>query len=151
MGDNLMIFEGKEVEVFEWNGQVLFNPRHVGECLELNESSVRKAIGKMNKNQVVNLSNSNVKDMHIRKLANRGENFLTESGVYKLIFKSHKEEAERFQDWVTDEVLPTIRKTGGMVVEGREEDFVNNYFPSFSEEVKLGMRTIFLFLEQPIL
>lgn len=26
-----------------------------------------------------------------------------------------------------------------MVVEGREEDFVNNYFPSFSEEVKLGM------------
>lgn len=139
MGDNLMNFEGKEVEVFEWNGQVLFNPRHVGECLELNESSVRKAIGKMNKNQVVNLSNSNVKDMHIRKLANRGENFLTESGVYKLIFKSHKEEAERFQDWVTDEVLPTIRKTGGMVVEGREEDFVNNYFPSFSEEVKLGM------------
>lgn len=108
----IMKFEGKEVEVFEWNGQVLFNPRHVGECLELNESSVRKAIGKMNKNQVVNLSNSNVKDMHIRKLANRGENFLTESGVYKLIFKSHKEEAERFQDWVTDEVLPSIRRTG---------------------------------------
>ncbi|WP_455789219.1 ORF6C domain-containing protein, partial [Clostridium butyricum] len=41
-----------------------------------------------------------------------GENFLTESGVYKLIFKSKKAEAERFQDWVTDEVLPQIRKTG---------------------------------------
>ncbi|TQW44726.1 phage antirepressor, partial [Clostridioides difficile] len=47
-----------------------------------------------------------------RKLHNTGENFLTESGVYKLIFKSRKEEAERFQDWVTDEVLPSIRKTG---------------------------------------
>ncbi|WP_455795948.1 ORF6C domain-containing protein [Clostridium butyricum] len=32
--------------------------------------------------------------------------------MYKLIFKSKKAEAERFQDWVTDEVLPQIRKTG---------------------------------------
>lgn len=46
---------------------------------------------------------------------NAGENFLTESGVYKLIFKSHKEEAEKFQDWVTDEVLPQIRQTGGYI------------------------------------
>ncbi|HBF2991372.1 TPA: phage antirepressor KilAC domain-containing protein, partial [Clostridioides difficile] len=56
-----------------------------------------------------------VTDSHIRKLNNAGENFLTESGVYKLIFKSKKEEAEKFQDWVTDEVLPNIRKTGGYI------------------------------------
>ena len=53
--------------------------------------------------------------MHFRKLNNRGEKFLTESGVYKLIFKSDKKEAEKFQDWVTDEVLPEIRKTGGYI------------------------------------
>ncbi|MEG2247037.1 MAG: BRO family protein [Romboutsia sp.] len=47
--------------------------------------------------------------IHIRKLNNAGENFLTESGVYKFIFKSRKEEAEKFQDWVTEEVLPAIR------------------------------------------
>ena len=61
------------------------------------------------------MNNSNVKDIDVRKLANRGENFLTESGVYKLIFKSDKKEAEKFQDWVTDEVLPEIRKTGGYI------------------------------------
>ena len=55
--------------------------------------------------------------MNIRKLNNAGENFLTESGVYKLIFKSRKEEAERFQDWVTDEVLPSIRQTGSYTKE----------------------------------
>ena len=33
--NNLMVFEDKQVEVFEWNGQVLFNPYHCGECLEL--------------------------------------------------------------------------------------------------------------------
>ncbi|MFQ9545792.1 MAG: phage antirepressor [Clostridium sp.] len=139
MGNNLMIFERHNVEVFEWNGQVLFNPKHVAECLDLTESGLRNHLAKMNKNQAILLKNSDVLNKDFRRLNNAGEKFLTESGVYKLIFKSHKEEAERFQDWVTDEVLPTIRKTGGMVVEGREEDFVNNYFPSFSEEVKLGM------------
>ena len=73
------------------------------------------AMSKMNEKQVINLNNSNVKDIDVRKLANRGENFLTESGVYKLIFKSDKKEAEKFQDWVTDEVLSNIRKTGGYI------------------------------------
>jgi len=110
--NNLMIFENNQVEVFEWNGQVLFNPYHVGECLELGDSSVRMAISKMNEKQVIKLTNSNVKDIDFRKLHNTGENFLTESGMYKLIFKSKKEEAEKFQDWVTDEVLPSLRKHG---------------------------------------
>lgn len=139
MVSNTMIFEGHNVEVFEWNGKVLFNPKHVAECLELSESGMRNHLSKMNNSQAILLKNSDVLIKDFRKLNNAGEKFLTESGVYKLIFKSHKEEAERFQDWVTDEVLPTIRKTGGMIVEGREEEFVMNYFPSFSEEVKLSM------------
>ena len=108
-------FENKEVEVFEFEGKVLFNPRHVGECLNLTDSAVRKSIANMNNKQVVKLKNLDVKDVPIRKLNNAGENFLTESGVYKLIFKSDKKEAEKFQDWVTDEVLSNIRKTGGYI------------------------------------
>ena len=108
-------FENKEVEVFEFEGKVLFNPYHVGECLNLTDSAVRKSIANMNNKQVVKLKNLDVKDVPIRKLNNAGENFLTESGVYKLIFKSDKKEAEKFQDWVTDEVLPEIRKTGGYI------------------------------------
>ena len=38
--------------------------------------------------------------------------FLTEPGVYQLIFKSKLPSAEAFQDWVFSEVLPSIRKTG---------------------------------------
>ncbi|MFL8675774.1 phage antirepressor [Clostridioides sp. GD02404] len=110
MSNNLMIFEGKEVEVFEFEGKILFNPKHVAECLEI--SDVNSSIRKFNDNQLVKVTNSKMHNMQFRKLHNTGENFLTESGVYKLIFKSRKEEAERFQDWVTDEVLPNIRKTG---------------------------------------
>ena len=83
--------------------------------MNLTDSAVRKSIANMNNKQVVKLKNLDVKDVPIRKLNNAGENFLTESGVYKLIFKSDKKEAEKFQDWVTDEVLSNIRKTGGYI------------------------------------
>lgn len=38
--------------------------------------------------------------------------FVNEQGLYKVIFQSRKPEAEQFTDWVTGEVLPSIRKTG---------------------------------------
>ncbi|WP_321448341.1 BRO family protein [uncultured Cohaesibacter sp.] len=37
---------------------------------------------------------------------------VSESGLYKLVMRSDKPQAKKFQDWVTRDVLPTIRKTG---------------------------------------
>lgn len=116
-----MTFENKPVEVFEWNGQVLFNPYDCGDCLGLEKSSIRNYLAEMNEKQSIVLTNSKVLNTDIRKLANRGEKFLTESGVYKLIFKSKKKEAEKFQDWVTDDVLPSIRKHGAYMTENTLE------------------------------
>jgi len=39
-------------------------------------------------------------------------NIVSEPGIYSLIFRSEKKEAEQFQEWVFEEVLPTIRKHG---------------------------------------
>jgi prophage antirepressor-like protein len=39
--------------------------------------------------------------------------FITEPQFYRLAFKANNETAEKFQAWVSEEVLPTIRKTGG--------------------------------------
>ena len=66
-------FENKEVEVFEFEGKVLFNPRHVGECLGISQSTVRNHICSMNDKQVITLKNSDVDIIDFRKLANRGE------------------------------------------------------------------------------
>lgn len=47
---------------------------------------------------------------------------ISESGLYKLIMRSDKDEAVTFQNWVTREVLPSIRKTGkyALADHGRE-------------------------------
>lgn len=143
--NELMIFEGREVEAFEFNGEVLFNPYHVGICLELSESAVRNYLAKMNKKQAVVLKNSDVRNkdtrnsdvrsMHFRKLNNAGEKFLTESGVYKLVFKSRKPNAEKFTDWVTDEVLPTLRKTGSYEMPKKKQS--NERLASVNNAVKI--------------
>jgi prophage antirepressor-like protein len=42
-----------------------------------------------------------------------GPTAVSESGLYKLVMRADSETARPFQDWVTREVLPAIRKTGG--------------------------------------
>ena len=41
--------------------------------------------------------------------------FINEPNLYRYIFQSRKAEAEQFQDWVFNEILPSIRKSGGYI------------------------------------
>ena len=43
---------------------------------------------------------------------------VSESGLYKLILRSDKPQAKRFQDWLARDVPPAIRKDGGYVMGG---------------------------------
>lgn len=42
--------------------------------------------------------------------------FINEPNLYRVIFRSNKPEAVKFQNWVFDEVLPTLRKTGSYTI-----------------------------------
>ena len=82
--------------------------------------------------------------------------YINESNLYKTIFQSRKESAERFTDWVTSEVLPAIRKTGayqkpmstvemmriqlGMIDdhEGRIADLEQNMTIDYGQQMSLG-------------
>ena len=60
--------------------------------------------------------------------------FIHESDLYRLVFSSKLPTAEKFTDWVSEEVLPTIRKTGGYVND--ESAFVNTYLPFADDSTK---------------
>ena len=47
---------------------------------------------------------------------------INEAGMYKLVMRSKLESAEKFSDWVCEEVLPSIRKTGGYSVKDPAEE-----------------------------
>ena len=50
---------------------------------------------------------------------NRGMTIINESGVYSLVLSSKLPGAKKFKHWVTSEVLPSIRKTGGYTAKER--------------------------------
>jgi prophage antirepressor-like protein len=55
--------------------------------------------------------------------------FIDEPNLYRCVFQSRKKEAESFQDWVVEEVLPSIRQTGGYVVPGVKLRQASDVYP----------------------
>ena len=65
---------------------------------------------------------------------------VNESGFYSLVLASRMPNAKNFKRWVTSEILPTIRRTGGYV--GNEDMFVESYLPFADDAVKNLFRLI---------
>ena len=63
-----------------------------------------------------------VRELSGTPLKGHGLKLISESGLYKYIMRSDKPEARAFQDWITREVLPAIRKTGGYVLQGADRE-----------------------------
>lgn len=103
--NELQIFsnpEFGEIRTLDENGTVLF-------CA----SDIASALGYSNPNKAIN--------DHCRAITKRATpisgkiqeiNFIPESDLYRLVFSSKLPTAEKFTDWVTSEVLPSIRKHG---------------------------------------
>ena len=62
-------------------------------------------------------------------------NFIPEGDMYRLIAHSKLPSAERFESWIFDEVLPTIRRTGGYI--NNVDLMVNTYFSDIPDDQKV--------------
>ena len=63
---------------------------------------------------------------------------ISEPGLYRLVMRSRKPEAKEFQRWVTHEVLPAIRKTGGYIPTTAADDDMT----ILAKAVMIGQRTM---------
>ena len=99
-------FESNEVRTTINDGEIWFVAKDVAEALGYAKS--RNAVS-------THVDLEDKKDALIQGSLGGGQTMTTinESGVYSLIFGSKLESAKRFKKWVTSEVLPSIRKTGG--------------------------------------
>ncbi|WP_089167807.1 BRO-N domain-containing protein [Azotobacter chroococcum] len=97
-------FEAREVRTLLIGDQPWFCAADV--CAVLGYANSRKAV-------VDNCREAGVTTSDIRSGGQkRRVTFISEGNLYRLIIKSRKDEALRFESWVCDEVLPTIRKHG---------------------------------------
>lgn len=127
----------------------VFNSREFGELKVINFENKKWFIGKYVADTLGYIDSKSAIRDHVDKedklliqkgqittleIPNRGLTIINESGLYSLILKSKLPQAKKFKRWVTNEVLPTIRKTGGYV--DNSNKFVDNYFTNLSNETK---------------
>lgn len=113
--ENLEIFTNKEfgsIRTVLRHGEVWFVAKDVCECLEVgNPSQALSRLDDDERNTII-LNEG---------IGNPEKSIINESGLYSLVLSSRKPEAKKFKKWVTSEVLPSIRKTGGYIIE-KEDD-----------------------------
>ena len=107
MSQELSIFSNEEfgsIRVVMQNGEPWFVARDVA-----------KVLGYQNTVDAVNTHCKKVNDFRDSKMLPTATpmKIIPESDVYRLIMRSNLPTAEKFQTWVCEEVLPSIRKTGG--------------------------------------
>jgi len=69
---------------------------------------------------------------------NQNSLFVSEDAMYEILMRSRKKEAKPFRKEIK-KYLKSIRLTGAAIPEGREQEMVQKYFPSFSKEVQAEM------------
>lgn len=65
---------------------------------------------------------------------------INESGVFSLILSSQLPNAKRFKHWVTSEILPAIRKTGGYMIQDSTY-FIDKYFTTASAQQRMILQS----------
>ena len=133
--NDVKIFESEEfgsVRTVEEDGKMLF-------C----GSDVAKALGYTRPNDAVNdhcrIDATSKRRTIIDRLGRKQEAlFIPEGDVYRLIAHSKLPAADQFERWIFDDVIPTIRKTGGYV--NNDELFIETYFSQVEESTKAMLR-----------
>ena len=100
-----------EVRVAELNNEPVFCLADLCKILDLTPKGVKQR-----------LSDEVISNYPIIDSLGRNQNalFVNEDGLYDVILDSRKPEAKQFRKWVTGEVLPSIRKSGGYMIEKEE-------------------------------
>lgn len=118
----LQIFKNEdfgEIRTIDENGKIWFCGIDVAKALGYKDTT--KALTRHCKNDGVStrLVTDNLgREQEIK--------FITEGNLYRLITHSHLPEAEKFESWVFDEVLPTIRKHGAYIAPEKLEEIQEN-------------------------
>lgn len=119
---------GKQFKIYGTADEPLFLAKDVAEMIEHSKP----------RDMVQNVDLEEKVKMPFKMAASRSTQeqwFLTEDGLYEVLFQSRKPIAKQFKKQVK-QILKTIRKTGGYVAPKQEERFINSYFPKLSQATK---------------
>lgn len=126
---------GKKIQMYGSIEYPLFLAKDVAEWIDYSKSN-----GKYKVSQMVKTVDDDEKGIYnVATLGGNQESiFLTEDGLYEVCMQSRKPFAKQIKKEIK-KYLKSIRLTGAAIPEGREEEMISKYFPSFSKEVQTEM------------
>lgn len=102
-------------------------------------NDVAKALGySVPKDAVTRHCKGALKQRYLTEGGEQELKIIPEGDIYRLIIKSKLSSADKFERWIFDEIIPTIRKTGGYVA--NDDLFIETYLPYADEETKALFR-----------
>ena len=113
---DIQVFNNEQfgnVRAMNLNDEPWFVAKDVCDVLGIKTNHLREDGRGLDDDEVMNLPNWEV--------GGKAPLIVSEAGFYKLVMRSRKPEAKAFQRWVTHEVLPAIRRTGGYMVAKQDE------------------------------
>lgn len=118
ISNSLQLFENTnwKVRVVMMGGEPWFVAKDVCECLDLGNPS--QAVARLEDDERCLISNESLR-------VNGDTVVVSEPGLYSLVLGSRKPEAKQFKRWITHEVIPSIRKTGGYGIR-TVDDMIND-------------------------
>lgn len=139
--NEILKFEEQDVKIIVENGELLFEIYSTG-----------MALGQVKKNSVgkeypfKERIDKNLENAEIEPCVRNVHKYITESQLYDLMLEMKTDKVKPFRKWVTNEVLPTIRKTGGYV--NNVDLMVNTYFGGVSDEHKVLVKGLLTNIEE---
>ena len=136
MSNEIKIFENEEfgsVRTMEINGEPYFVGKDVADILGYQNGSrdINRHVDEDDREKVMIFDGNQNKESII----------INESGLYSLILSSKLPKAKKFKRWVTSEILPSIRKTGGYLA--NSDMMVSTYFGNLPPEQQTLVKGLF--------
>jgi len=136
-----MMFENQTVDIIIENDEPLFEVYSTGMALGQVKKNA-KGVSYPRKDRI----DENLKNADIQPCVRNGHSYITESQLYDFMFEAKTDKCKVFRKWLSTEVLPTIRKTGGYV--GNEDMFIQTYLPFVDDNTKTLFRQTLTVIRQ---
>jgi prophage antirepressor-like protein len=122
-GENKFIYNGYEIKYIKTNaGNIYFKGIDVANILEY-KNPKREIRNKIKENQKLRFKDWVGQYSSHPKNEDGKTIFINEAGLYTLIIKSNNKKAVEFQEWITNDVLPSLRKNGSYVINPEITDY----------------------------
>ena len=115
------VFEGNDVQIIvDENDELLFELYSTGAALGYARPNA-KGMMYPRKDRIDTV----IENAEISMCVRSGHKYLTESQLYDFMLEAHTDKCKPFRKWVTNEVLPTIRKTGCYITESATTEAID--------------------------